>query len=136
MLMLLPVPLCNWGYAKVIACTAIALPAVMGFALGAVLAPQGIDFLWRQALAHGGWYLMGLTVAGLHLTVWLSLRLRRGAFALAMLLLFLANMLISMKWLKMPPRMAGMEVLGACMLVGSLMIHPAIARVLRQKAAE
>jgi hypothetical protein len=140
-LVLLPIPLRSWGYAKVAACTVLCLPALGWFLVGVALAPEEFARLCLQFLSSGaGWNFLGLIVAGLHLVVYLSLRTRRAALAVALVLVFLVQMLIWMAGAMMlmsgtSPETCFMAT-GALMITVSLAMHPAIGRLVRQKAAE
>jgi hypothetical protein len=141
MLMILPMPLRNWAYAKIAGCAVITVPPLVYFGLGACLAPKELSDLLGQLMSHtAGWYILALVVLCLHLTVYLSLRLRRAAFAVAILVLFLGNLLVGMMVATMSMAPAGGEaclgILGVILCIGCLTMHPAIARLLAQKAAE
>jgi ABC-type transport system involved in multi-copper enzyme maturation permease subunit len=135
----LPMPMSSWIYAKAAGSLAIALPSLAFLALGAALSPDAVRDFLREMMSHSiGWYIGAVIVFGLHLTVLLSLRLRRGAFPVAVLLVFLMNMLLGM--MLATSRSSGVEgcfgFLAFALLAIAFGMHPAIGRAVAQKASE
>jgi ABC-type transport system involved in multi-copper enzyme maturation permease subunit len=139
-LMILPMPMTSWIYAKVAGCLVITLPGLSYFLLGAVMAPRSFGNAVTHLFSNSfGWYALALVVLGLHLIAYLSLRLRRGAFAVGILLIFVVNLVVVL-FMSGVARGGGVEscagILAVMLCAGALAMHPAIGRLVAKKAAE
>lgn len=84
-------------WSKIVGGLWLSVPALCYFLIGALMSPLGFGSAVENILGEAtGWMVLAQIVTGFHLTVFYSLRFKRGAFAMALATVFLGNILCLM----------------------------------------
>ena len=137
-LVLLPFSMNKWAYGKLWAHGLLVLPAVgyLVLAIVMLMADQGLPL--DGLLFLGIFFLFSNVFLFAHLAVYLSLFLRRGAFAVTLVGYVVAYMMIGIAitgCLGLGDPEAMLVILGIVMIGAALLIHGFIGRKLREVAA-
>ena len=142
-LTLLPAPLWRWAYGKVLGCLPALLPVVLYLGLGFLLAGDERREVLKAFDEPVFWYMVSLGVLLVHATAYVSLWLRRGAFAVVLgglvlqywFLLGLIGVFVMMLTRSAEVMESMILVLALVFLGLSALLHPLIGRRLRTLAA-
>ncbi len=145
-LVMLPMSVRRMAYQKLAGCIPALIPAASYFAIGLFFvgdeiaqevfehwSSPGFPFINQILLAAGCVLLQGILF--LHLVVWLSLYLKRGALPMAIAISIVANMLLGLTW-GVLMHDDGLAMLAAVSVIGSIVFHVKVGDRLEALAAE
>jgi len=137
----LPMSLGQITRQKIMGCLLAMVPSAAVFCVGVLLAPEEFfEGLEEMLTEIGGWYGMAQYTLFIYTTVFLSLYVKRGALALALVMIYVGNMMLIM-----PLAMFGMmggdpDGVFFCMtfviVCGCIFLHYQIGQRVRTLAAE
>ena len=145
LLLMLPETAGQIAWAKAACAAPVLVPTVSYFLLGAVLNPEDFGWGFKQIVTSWtSWYVFVWFVLFLHLAAWLSLIVKWGALPLAILAIYLGQMVLFPTYLALslflfrsngPSEVPMMSSLGAIGLVGIFLLARDIPRRLTKLAA-
>lgn len=141
----LPMSTRKVAYQKLLGCLPALIPAAVYFGFGVICVSDDLRDIWRHPSALRGWgdvlssatYVFFQGVLFLHLVVWLSLYLKRGALPLAIAIHFVVHLFLGIAMAVVAQNGdAMMVILSVLSAVGSVVLHMLIGTRLEELAAE
>jgi hypothetical protein len=146
-LAMLPMSTRRMAYQKLLGCIPALIPAAFYFGLGLLCVLDDILKEVADDLLHGNFrhyddlffvfcYALTQSILFLHLVVWLSLYLKRGALPMAIAINFVVNMFLGLIMAAVVRDSGGLVIMAILSVVASIVLHVKIGTRLEELAAE